>query len=513
MIAKVESACLIGMEAAKVYVEVSLAKGMPTFSIVGLPDASVREAKDRVVAAIRNTGFEFPERRVTVNLAPAELRKEGPSFDLAIALGILLASEAITPRRWPRCLWLGELALDGAIRPIRGALPLVRRLWDRDKSPIVLPAANLPEVSFLKGVRVLPFSQLRDVISWLNEESEPPKAAMVSPWVCAPLADAVDLADIKGQAMAKRVLEIAAAGHHNLLMVGCPGTGKTLLARAFPSLLSTWSLDEALDATQVHSVAGALGESGLLKSRPFRNPHHSVSPAALIGGGDVPVPGEISLAHRGVLFLDELPEFRRDSLEALRTPLEEGRVHIQRARGRAVYPSEFLMLAAMNPCPCGFRGHPKKECLCTPLKIQKYLAKVSGPLVDRIDLHIELPVLKVEELFCENAVPESSQSARQRVEKALTHQRRRFSYKEPFRAFNAHMQARELKRFCELSPEAKTILQTAVERLGLSARAYDRIRKVARTIADLDNDPAIHARHVAEAVQYRALDRPVKSMY
>ena len=507
MVAKIDSACLIGMEAARVQVEVSLAKGTPTFSIVGLPDASVREAKDRVVAAIRNTGFEFPSRRVTVNLAPADLRKEGACFDLAMAVGILMASDAIAPRRWPRCVWLGELALDGSLRPVRGALPLARGLSRHEGASLVIPQGNLEEVAFLSGVNVYPFPDLRGVVQWLHAEGAPAPVVTNRLWKAASFSGPVDMADIKGQAMAKRALEISAAGRHNLLMVGSPGTGKSMLAQALPGILPSWDLQEALDATQVHSVAGTLNGVGLLPQRPFRSPHHSVSTVGLMGGGDVPSPGEISLAHRGVLFLDELPEFKRDALEALRQPLEEGVIHIQRARGRATYPADFILVAAMNPCPCGFRGHPKKECQCTALRIQKYVGKISGPLLDRIDLQVELPALKVEELFDEKHKAESSAAVRARVERARAIQKERYRHQTARPRDNAHLLPREMRQVCALTPDGETILKASVDRLGLSARAFDRIRKVARTIADLEASSTMEARHVAEAIQYRLFDR------
>jgi magnesium chelatase family protein len=506
MLAKVESACLIGMEAARVHVEVNLAKGLPSFSIVGLPDASVREARDRVVAAIRNAGFEFPSRRVTVNLAPADLKKEGAFFDLAIAVGVLIASEAISPVRSPRCIWLGELALDGAIRPVRGALPLARGLSQKGWKQLVLPADNVKEVSFLEELAVYSFAHLIDVVRWLSGEAKAKTMARSTSWTAELVTPGVDISDIKGQAAGKRALEIAAAGSHNVLFIGCPGAGKSMLAQAFPALLPAWNLDEALDASQVHSVAGHLAGSGLLASRPFRSPHHSVSPAALIGGGDNPMPGEISLAHRGVLFLDELPEFRRDALEALRQPLEEGVVHILRVRGRATYPARFVLIAAMNPCPCGYRGHPKRECLCSPVKVQKYISKISGPFLDRIDLQVEVPALRVEELFGEGLSPEPSQAVRARVEHARAIQTDR--YKTRGVSFtNASLRGKDLKQYGELDEEGKALMKTAIDRLGLSARAFDRIRKVARTIADLEEANDIKASHIAEAIQYRILDR------
>jgi magnesium chelatase family protein len=504
MLAKVESACLIGMEAASVHVEVNLSKGLPYFSIVGLPDASVREAKDRVVAAIRNSGFEFPTRRVTVNLAPADLKKEGAFFDLAIAVGVLLASEVVIPAHWPRCIWLGELALDGSLRGVRGALPLTLELMQKGWKTLVLPQDNSNEVAFLKEAQVYPFSNLKDVMRWLGGEIKAPEFLRNRQWKTGEVSSGVNLSEIKGQASGKRALEIAAAGGHHLLFSGCPGTGKSLLAQALPTIMPPWSLDEAIDASRVHSATGLM--RGLLSSRPFRSPHHTSSSAALIGGGDTPQPGEISLAHRGVLFLDELPEFRRDALEALRQPLEEGVVHIRRIRGRASYPAECVLVAAMNPCPCGYRGHPKRECRCSPYKIQKYIAKVSGPVMDRIDLQIEIPLLKTEELFADGPVAESSETVRARVMRARTIQSQRYKGR-PSHFTNAALRGKEIKRYCALPDDGKNLLKAAVDRLGLSARSFDRICKISRTIADLNGNDNIQMNHVAEAIHCRAFDK------
>jgi len=511
MIAKVQSACLVGMEAVPVCVEVSLAKGFPAFSIVGLPDAAVREARDRVVAAIRHTGFEFPARKITVNLAPAEQRKEGAYFDLAIAVGILLASEAIHIKRWPRAIWLGELALDGSLRPVRALLPLVRGLMEKEELPYVLPAENWRHVSYVEHLQAYPFSNLREIVEWLDQDHLAPKLGKRVAWKPKPIRSLVDMQDIKGQAQAKRALEIAAAGNHNLLLVGPPGTGKSMLAQALPALLPDWTYEEALEATQIHVLAGASLPHALLASRPFRSPHHTASSAALIGGGDLPMPGEISLAHQGILFLDELPEFRRDALEALRQPLEEGRVHLQRVRGKASFLSQFLLIAAMNPCPCGYRGHPRKECICSEYQVQRYRAKISGPLVDRMDMHIEVPALKVEELLKIQNQPESTQAVRMRVIQARARQIQRFAQgPDTTPVFNAHLRGDNLKRFCALSSAAKELLGAAVDRLGFSARALDKLCRVARTIADLSGAVNVESAHIAEAIQMRAFDRPVR---
>jgi magnesium chelatase family protein len=371
----------------------------------------------------------------------------------------------------------------------------------------VLPLGNLEEVSFLSGIDLFPFLDLRGVVQWLHAAGLPKPVPKNNHWEPPAQSCLVDFADIKGQAMAKRALEIAAAGRHNLLMIGSPGTGKSMLAQALPGILPSWNLQEALDATQLHSIAGALNGVGLLPQRPYRSPHHSVSSVALIGGGDVPSPGEISLAHRGVLFLDELPEFRRDALESLRQPLEQGTVHIHRARGRAVFPSDFLLVAAMNPCPCGFRGHPKQECQCSDLKVRKYIGKISGPFLDRIDLQVELPALNVEELFEEKKGAEPSALVKGRVEKARAIQEKRYRHVKDRPRDNAHLLPKEVRHTCALTPDGESILKASVERLSLSARAFDRIRKVARTIADLEASETIESRHVAQAIQYRLLDR------
>jgi len=507
MLAKVRSSTILGLDVFLIDVEVDISSGLPAFHIVGLPDVSINESKERVRSALKNSGFDFPSRRITVNLAPADIRKEGPLFDLPIALGILVSTEQLDPDCLRDFLVVGELSLDGDVRGIKGVLPIVMAAKSNGIKKVILPRENLEEAKLVEGLILYPIDNLATAVSSLKEDSWEPIFSFLPELPAFNGKYEVDFSEVKGQESAKRALEIAAAGSHNIFMIGPPGAGKTMLARRLPTILPPLSLEEALEVTRLYSISGLLKkDSPLITERPFRSPHHTASSSGILGGGSYLKLGEISLAHCGVLFLDEVPEFHRDVLEVLRQPLEDQRITISRASFTSTVPASFLLVAAMNPCPCGHRGDPARECNCHPGQVKKYLMKVSGPLMDRIDIHMEVPRLRPEEVLSRDE-SESSAQIRERVILAREIQSRRFATGKT--RYNSRMSSSQIRKFCMIPPEAEELLKTAISRLGLSARAHSRILKMARTIADLAGRENITIDDVAEAIQYRSLDRSV----
>ncbi|MEK7818627.1 MAG: YifB family Mg chelatase-like AAA ATPase [Bacteroidota bacterium] len=503
----VYSCATFGINAFPVEIETNIETTVPNFFLVGLPDNAVKESRERVSTAIKNSGFIYPTKRITINLAPADIKKEGSSYDLPIAIGILASSEQVEINNLGDFIILGELSLEGNLRSVHGVLPIALEAKKRGFKNIIVPKDNMTEAAMVDGLNVYDVENLKQTVEILNNKSEKKPVSFNSKeFFEKEQKYSLDYADVKGQENVKRALEISAAGAHNIIMIGPPGSGKTMLARRIPTILPQLNFEECIEVTKIHSVAGLLSSnSALVATRPFRSPHHTISDAALVGGGTIPRPGEISLSHHGVLFLDELPEFARNVLEVLRQPLEDNKVTISRSKMTIDFPSNFMLVCAMNPCPCGNFGNPLQACTCNSQQIQKYMAKISGPLLDRIDIHIEVPSVKITELQ-QKKDGEKSISIRERVIKAREIQQKRFADKKNIFS-NSNMQSKEIKEFCRIDSSGEELLKKAMTKLGLSARAYDRILKVSRTIADLENSENINSAHLSEAIQYRSLDR------